>query len=70
MGFKLKNTITIFSTSLTGSYMLVRPLGWMIGDYPNEFSLVKEIKYGLISTVPKVMYLYFLLIVVTALVGM
>lgn len=69
IGFYLKNTITIFSTSLMGGYLLIRPLGWLVGDYPNEFSLVKEIKYGLITSVPKVMYLYFLLICITAIVG-
>jgi len=39
MTFKYANEIIIISTSLTGSYLMIRPISWMLGGFPNEFLL-------------------------------
>lgn len=33
--FKYSNEVIIMSTSLTGSYLMIRPLSWLIGGFPN-----------------------------------
>jgi hypothetical protein len=40
-GIFLHGFVTIVSSSIICSYMMIRPLGWYIGDWPNEFTLVK-----------------------------
>jgi hypothetical protein len=37
--FKYRNKVIILSTSLTGSYMIIRPISWIFGGFPNEFTL-------------------------------
>ena len=37
--FKYSEEVIIVSTSLTGSYMVVRPFSWIFGGFPNEFTL-------------------------------
>lgn len=39
MTLKYSNELIIMSTSLTGSYLIVRPLSWLLGGFPNEFVL-------------------------------
>lgn len=35
MTFKYANEIIIISTSLTGSYLIIRPISWLLGGFPN-----------------------------------
>ena len=35
--FKYRDEILIASSSLTGAYMVVRPISWIFGGFPNEF---------------------------------
>jgi Domain of unknown function (DUF4203) len=44
--FKHSDEVIVMSTSLSGSYMLVRPLSWMLGGFPNEFTLYLLIEQG------------------------
>lgn len=48
---------------------MIRPLGWMIGSFPNELQIAKELKYGTITSVPALFYLYFALIIIVGLIG-
>ena len=70
LGLWLKNRITIICSSFIGAYFTIRPLGWYIGHWPNEFTLVKEVQYGLYSTLPNEFYLYLLLILMLTGLGM
>ena len=53
--------VTILASRVIGSYMMIRPLGWFIGEWPNEFTLVKMIKYKIVHDLPIVFYLYAIL---------
>lgn len=33
--FKYRDQIIIVSTSLTGAYLIVRPISWIFGGFPN-----------------------------------
>lgn len=33
--------IMIIGSGLVGSYAIVRPMGWLIGHYPNEFKIAQ-----------------------------
>jgi hypothetical protein len=43
VGVWLKSRITIISSALVGAYLMIRPLGWYIGHWPNEFLMVTQI---------------------------
>lgn len=43
LGLWLKNRITIICTSFIGAYFTIRPLGWYIGHWPNEFTIVRAV---------------------------
>jgi hypothetical protein len=43
LGLWLKNRITIICTAFIGAYFTIRPLGWYIGHWPNEFTIVKSV---------------------------
>ncbi len=49
--------------------MIIRPFGWFVGHFPNEFTLVKEIKYGIVEEIPPIYYLYVMLILLMSLIG-
>jgi len=69
-GLFLRSYITILSTSFCGAYMLIRPFGWFVGSFPNEFTLVKELKYGIVEDIPNIYYLYVMLILLLTVIGM
>ena len=62
--------VTILASSVIGSYMMIRPLGWFIGEWPNEFTLVKMIKYKIVHDLPIVFYLYAILFTLLAGLGL
>lgn len=68
-GFFIRSYITIISTGFCGAYCIIRPFGWFIGYFPNEFSLVKEIKYHIIEEIPSIFYLYVMLILLLTAIG-
>ena len=39
LAFKYREEIIIASSSLTGAYLVIRPLSWLFGGFPNEFLL-------------------------------
>lgn len=65
----LKSYITILSTSFCGAYLIIRPFGWWVGNFPNEFTLVKSVKYGIVEEIPNIYYLYVMLIVMLTGIG-
>lgn len=67
--FKFSRLVIIMSTSLCGSYMMVRPLSWLLGGFPNEFTLYLLIEKGEIETLPWTFFLYLLLIAAIAVIG-
>lgn len=46
LSYRAYDLIIIMSTSLTGAYMMVRPVSWIFGGFPNEFMLAQKIKAG------------------------
>jgi hypothetical protein len=44
--FKYADIVVILSTCITGSYMVVRPISWIIGGFPNEFVLEELVESG------------------------
>jgi cytochrome bd-type quinol oxidase subunit 2 len=48
----------VVTTSVSGAWLAVKCLGVMIGNYPNEFTLAKEIKYGRYDSIPNIFYVY------------
>lgn len=63
LGLWLKNRVTIICTAFVGAYFTIRPIGWYIGHWPNEFTIVKAVQYGLYKETPSEYYLYILLII-------
>ena len=41
--FKIHDELIIISTSLNGSYMIIRPISWIFGGFPNELLLMQMI---------------------------
>lgn len=41
--FKAHDHIIIVSTSLNGSYMIIRPISWIFGGFPNELLVAEMI---------------------------
>ena len=62
--------VRIFSTSLIGAYCIIRPFGWIVGNYPNEFTIAKEVSYGKIDKIKPDFYLYFILTIILSILGM
>jgi hypothetical protein len=59
----------VLSTSLAGAYMMVRPFSWIIGGFPNEFTLYLMIENKQIKTLPWSFFIYLLVIILIAIVG-
>lgn len=62
--------VVILGTSFLGSYLAIRSLSIMIGYYPNELTLDKQIKYGEIDEVGYEFYIYFIFLIVLSALGM
>lgn len=67
--FKYREEVVIASTSFTGAYMIVRPISWMIGGFPNEFTLYDSFRRGQIVSLPWSFFLYLVVIIAIAVVG-
>lgn len=61
--------ILILSTAIIGSYLVIRSIGEVAGEYPNEFLLYDLIKSGTIDSVPAVWYAYFAAMLVLGCIG-
>lgn len=53
----------IVSTGFVGSYMVIRSISGIFGNYPNEFELAQLMKYGELEKVPWQFYVYMVFIV-------
>lgn len=48
---------------------MVRPFSWIIGGFPNEFTLYLMVENGDIKTLPWTFFIYILVIIAVAVVG-
>jgi hypothetical protein len=67
--FKYSEQVIIMSTSLTGAYMVVRPISWIFGGFPNEFILYQMVQDGSLKTLPWTFFLYLIFIIAIAILG-
>lgn len=58
LGWMYFNQSVIFSTSLVGSYLVMRGLGLYFGGFPNEFVLLSVIKTGSRDSIDPIFYGY------------
>lgn len=69
MGYEFQRDIMIVSTSLIGSYMIVRTASLVFGGFPNELNFNRNISTKTLYSMPWSMYVYFALIVILFIVG-
>jgi hypothetical protein len=50
--------------------MVVRPISWIFGGFPNEFTLYIMINDGELKTLPWTFFIYLVMIIAIALLGM
>lgn len=63
--------VIITVTSFAGAYMFVRGISLFIpGSYPNEFTLIEELKEGYVDNIPYWFYLYLGFMIIFTIVGM
>lgn len=67
--FKYSEQVIVMSTSLAGSYMVVRPISWIFGGFPNEFTLYQMVEDGQLKTLPWTFFLYLIFIIAIAILG-
>jgi hypothetical protein len=67
--FKYSEEVIVTSTSLVGAYMVVRPISWIFGGFPNEFTLYLMIENGQLKTLPSTFFLYLVFIIAIAILG-
>ena len=67
--FKYSEEVIVTSTSLVGAYMVVRPISWIFGGFPNEFTLYLMIENGQLKTLPWTFFLYLVFIIAIAILG-
>ncbi|CAD8104994.1 unnamed protein product [Paramecium sonneborni] len=66
LGLKYDLYIGIVSTSLVGAYCLIRPIGFIVGGYPNELLLTKQAEYGFDINIGYSVYIYNIMIILLA----
>lgn len=49
--------------------MLVRPISWIFGGFPNEFTLYETVQDGQLQTLPWTFFLYLVFIITIAILG-
>jgi len=54
----LKDPLTVIFTSVVGSYIAIKMIGTMIGNYPDEASVVKRIQAGELDGMPHMVWVY------------
>ena len=64
-----KTTITILSTSITGSYMTVRGISFILGGFPSEMLIYDLIKRQEFEKIPWSLDIYLSLILFMAVIG-
>lgn len=67
--FKYRNEVIIASSSLLGSYLVVRPISWIFGGFPNEFLLYHSIETNQMDKIPWSFFGYLIIIIAFAIVG-
>ncbi|CAD8119438.1 unnamed protein product [Paramecium sonneborni] len=66
LGLRYNLQMGIVSTSLVGSYCIIRPIGFIAGGYPNELLLTKQAEYGFNIDIGYSVYIYNSMIILVA----
>ena len=69
LSFIFFDLIIIFSTSLLGSYLVMRGISFVVGGYINEFELYERIKTHELDKVPATFYFYMNGVCILAVIG-
>lgn len=69
LAFKYSDYIIIASSSLTGAYLVIRPISWLFGGFPNEFLLYHLVETNELDTLPWSFFGYLILIICLAIIG-
>lgn len=67
--FKYHDDVIIASSAFTGAYMVVRPISWILGGFPNEFLLYKAVESSQIHTLPGTFFIYVIAMIILAVIG-
>lgn len=59
----------ILSSAFGGSYLLMKGIGMLAGNYPDEFTLAERIKLHQFDTIPVAYYIYLALICFVGIAG-
>lgn len=70
LGLLLKNLLLVMTTALGGAWLGFKCIGIAIGNYPDEFTIARSIRYGKFSGIPAIFYVYLSLTLVAAMGGM
>jgi hypothetical protein len=69
LGLLLKTAILIITTAVGGAWLGFKCIGIAIGNYPDEFTVAKSIRYGKFDGVPIAFYVYMSLTLLTSIGG-
>jgi hypothetical protein len=69
LGLLLETFILVLTTAVGGSWLAFKCIGVAIGNYPDEFTIARSIKYGKFDGIPAAFYVYLSLTLVIALAG-
>jgi len=69
LSFLVYEHAVIFGTSIVGSYMFIRGISLLAGGFPNEYTLIDDIKSGHMSGVGWKFYVYMASMLIAAVVG-
>lgn len=69
LGMLLENFILVITTAVGGSWLTFKCLGVGIGNYPNEFTIARSIKFGKFDGIPLAFYVYLSLTLLMAIAG-
>ena len=69
VNFFYKEVVTILSTSITGAYMAVRGLSFILGGYPSEVFIYDILKKQQLDKIPWTLHAYLSLILFMSVIG-
>jgi len=69
LSFLIYEHAVIFGTSIVGAYMLIRGISLLAGGFPNEYTLIDDIKSGHMDGVGWKFYVYMVSMLLAAIIG-
>ena len=70
LGLWIHDHILIWGTSIGGAYIMIRGIGTGIGNYPDEFRMATDIKYGKFKTIPSWFWVYLSCVFLFSILGL